>query len=412
MVARFLRFPPPLNALASLVLLITLTSSGIFAADGAKIFKQNCATCHTLTDAKLTGPGLAGVMGRIPQDPAWFKNWIKSSSTMIASGDPYAVKIYGEYKTTMTAFGGVLSDEEIEAVIEFVKNPTTGPGEVKKELVIDDGDAVQDGPNIFLLFSIASGLLLLLFGLRSAKRNLQNTVNKNKGLDPLPEYSFKEWMMNNKRTVALIIIVLLNIGAKWSWDAMMGIGVYQGYKPKQPIEFNHAVHTQQNGINCEYCHSGASKSKVAGVPSASVCMNCHKAVASGPRTGETEIAKIYAAVGWNPKTQKYENPPQPIEWVKVHNLPDFVFFSHQQHVNVGKQECKTCHGDVEKMTVARQVQPLTMGWCIDCHRTTAVPGMSDNPYYEDLHKKLAEKYKGQPITVEKMGGIECAKCHY
>ena len=141
-------------------------------------------------------------------------------------------------------------------------------------------------------------------------------------------------------------------------------------------------------------------------------MNCHKGIEKGSNTGTTEIAKIYEAIGWNPETQKYDKQPKGLRWVKVHNLQDFVFFSHQQHVKVGKLDCSNCHGDVKTMTTAQQVQPLTMGWCIDCHRKTEVAGMKDNPYYEDLHKKLAEKYKGQKLTVEKIGGTECAKCHY
>ena len=408
-VPRFL-FPIPF-----LLLLIFFSTARLQAADGAKLFKANCTTCHTMTDQKLTGPGLKDVFSRIPKDPEWLKKWITNSSAMIKSGDPYAVKIFNENtKSAMTVFDGILSAEDIDAIIGYLKNPpaegptgTTGGG--------GDPYAVApepEAPGNYYLWFILLCLIILVAALRSAKRNLQNALNSKKNLPPVPEYTLKEWMNNRKRTVALILIVLVCMGSKWSWDAMMDIGVFTGYKPEQPIKFSHAVHAGQNGINCEYCHSGVSKSKVAGVPSANVCMNCHKAVSSGTRTGETEIAKIYAAVGWNPKTQKYENPPKPLEWVKVHNLPDFVFFSHKQHVVVGKQECKTCHGELEKMDVAKQVQPLTMGWCVNCHRETAVPGMADNPYYEDLHKKLAERYKGEPITVAKMGGIECAKCHY
>ena len=141
-------------------------------------------------------------------------------------------------------------------------------------------------------------------------------------------------------------------------------------------------------------------------------MNCHKAISSGPLTGKVEIAKIYDAVGWDPATMKYSKPQHPITWTRVHALPDFAYFNHSQHVVVGKQQCATCHGDMATTDVAMQKSPLTMGWCIDCHRKTEVPGMNTNPYYADLHKKLADKYEGQPITVEKMGGTDCIKCHY
>lgn len=403
------------NAFFTFLFVSLFASVQLHAADGAKVFKQNCAVCHTLTDQQLTGPGLAGVMDRIPKGD-WLKNWIKNSSAMIKAGDSYGKGLYDKYKTTMNTFEGVLTEEEIDAVIAFLKNPVI-PGDKPKDGEGGDPwavapDPVEDGPGVYTLLTVILGLVILVAALRSAKRNLQNAVNKRNGQPPLPEYTVKEWMDHNKRSVALILIVLVCMGSKWGWDEMMAIGVFEGYKPSQPIAFSHAVHAGQNKISCEYCHSGVSKSKVAGVPSVNVCMNCHKAVSSGTRTGETEIAKIYDAAGWNPQTQKYDKPQKPIQWNRVHTLPDFVYFSHKQHVVAGKQECKTCHGDLEKMDVAKQVKPLTMGWCVDCHRTTAVPGLQDNPYYEQLHKNLSEKYKGQPLNVDKIGGLECAKCHY
>jgi hypothetical protein len=198
------------------------------------------------------------------------------------------------------------------------------------------------------------------------------------------------------------------------WDALKEIGIYEGYHPTQPIAFSHKIHAGDNDIDCQYCHSTVNKSKTAGIPTVNVCMNCHKGISEGPsgEKGTAEIAKIYEASGWDFEKGEYANEEKPIEWVKVHNLPDFVFFSHQQHVNVGQQECETCHGDVKSMTTVHQHSQLTMKWCVDCHLETEVPGMKTNPYYEKLHKALAAKYKDQPITVAKMGGIECAKCHY
>ena len=218
-------------------------------------------------------------------------------------------------------------------------------------------------------------------------------------------------MSHNKGWVALGVLVGFLWLSKLGWDALMGIGVYQGYQPEQPIAFSHQVHAGQNGINCVYCHSGAEKGKAAGIPSANICMNCHKAVQEGKRTGTKEIAKIYAALDYDPSTGKYGSNPKPIKWVKVHNLPDHVYFNHSQHVVAGKVECKTCHGAVDSMTVAKQHSPLTMGWCINCHRETEVQ-MAGNGYWDYLHETYKGKFKGQTITVEKMGGIECAKCHY
>jgi hypothetical protein len=144
-------------------------------------------------------------------------------------------------------------------------------------------------------------------------------------------------------------------------------------------------------------------------------MNCHKGIQSGPQYKEKEIAKIYEAAGFDPKTLTYDESKQnPLKWIKVHNLPDHVYFNHSQHVVVGKIECATCHGDLKKMTVAEQKAPLTMKWCIDCHRQAEV-AMQGNAYYDRLHAALKAKYAGQRnvrFTVEKIGGLECSKCHY
>ncbi len=409
--------------LFTLILTILLSFQTVSAQpDGAKLFKQNCATCHKLDDTRLTGPGLKDVFKRIPDDE-WFLKWVKSNTKLTASGDPYAVKISAFDVSTMNEFG-FLADDEINAIGTFLKNPPapvvgptgpTGPtGEVHVEKGLD---------TFWTLVIIIIALIIIIAVLRGVKRSLSNVVNEREGKPANPDRNVweetKVWMGANKSKVALIIIILLSIGSKMAWDAMFDIGVFTGYKPSQPIAFSHKIHAGDNAINCVYCHSTAEKSRHAGIPSTNICMNCHKGISSGATTGTTEIAKIYEAVGWDPKQMAYNMPQKPIKWNKVHNLPDFVYFSHQQHVVVGKQECQTCHGDVPNMTVAEQVSPLTMRWCIDCHRETEVPGMMANadstlanPYYEDLHKKLAEKYKGQKITVDKMGGIECAKCHY
>jgi hypothetical protein len=208
--------------------------------------------------------------------------------------------------------------------------------------------------------------------------------------------------------------VILLVGTlaflQWGTKELMNIGVSQGYKPTQPIAFSHKIHAGQNGINCVYCHTSAEKGKTAGIPSLNVCMNCHSYVDKGP-TGTAEIAKIYAALDYNPSTREYGDAPTPVEWVRVHNLPDLSYFNHSQHVVVGKIECQQCHGAVEEMGVAEQFSPLTMGWCVDCHRTTSVQ-VANNEYYEDLHERTPAWHDGNPVTVERIGGLECAKCHY
>lgn len=399
------------------------SSSQVSASDGEKIFKQNCAVCHSLGKNKITGPGLEGVASRVPNE-AWLMKWIKNNAAVLSSHDAYAQKILAENAgTQMTVFND-FSDEDLKAVIKYIENPPLPPPPPGGDKTAGGAsEPTEEGVNpLALLIGVIAFLIVIVAVLRGVRHSLKNLQNEKQGLPEEesvgPWKEFKNWVSTHKRTTAVVCIFILGGLVSAGWYSLKDIGVYadtdehKTYHPEQPIAFNHKLHAGDNAINCQYCHSGVERSKTAGIPSVNVCMNCHKGISKGPTTGTTEIAKIYDAAGWDPEKGEYNKPQKPIKWIKVHNLQDFVFFSHQQHVKVGKQECETCHGDVKSMGTAEQVKPLTMGWCIDCHRKTEVPGMQDNPYYESLHKKLAEKYKGQPITVDKMGGIECGKCHY
>jgi hypothetical protein len=201
-------------------------------------------------------------------------------------------------------------------------------------------------------------------------------------------------------------------GGRFAWNELLAVGVQQGYQPEQPIAFSHKIHAGENGVDCNYCHSGARHSKSAGVPSVNVCMNCHTYINSGTISGTEEISKIYNAIGFDPESKTYIEgyEQKPIKWVRIHNLPDLAYFNHSQHVNVAGVECQTCHGPIEEMAVVEQYSPLTMGWCIECHRETKVD--LDNPYYHDLNENWVKKYHGEDMTAEKIGGLECGKCHY
>ncbi len=406
----------PFAIIAFLLLSFLLNLSSVSAQDAEKLFKQNCAVCHSLGKNKITGPGLEGIAARAPSDD-WLRKWIKNNKELIKSGDPYALKIFAESNgADMTVFTD-LKDEEINSLIALIKNPPKEKVAVASAPEAGVAKEEQNGVNpLGILIGIISFLIIIIAVLRGVSHSLKNIQNEKEGL-PNEEAigvwgEIKLWMKDHKRTLAVIILFVTGGLLSSGWYALKEIGVYTGYQPTQPIAFSHKIHAGENAINCQYCHSGVEKSKIAGIPSVNICMNCHKGISKGPNTGTAEIAKIYEAAGWDPEKAEYNKPQKPIEWVKVHNLQDFVYFSHQQHVKVGKQECVTCHGDLKEMTTAKQVSPLTMVWCIECHRKTEVPGMKDNKYYESLHKKLAEKYKGQTITVDKMGGIECGKCHY
>jgi mono/diheme cytochrome c family protein len=420
----------PLQTLFAAVLLLTL-SFKVSAQDGASLFKKNCAVCHTTTDTRLTGPGLKGVFDRVPKAPtaeAWMTAWILDNSKVRKSGDAYGNDLFAKFgNSEMTIFQGQLSEKDIAAILKYVKNPPppTGPG---GQTVSAPGEEVKEvGPvvePVYLWLGAIILLIILLYALRSVRYAMQNAANKAAGKAETPELSFmneaKEWMTGHRRVVGVISLILVFGGMKSCWDACFRIGVYydwkthKGYKPSQPIKFSHKLHAGDNEIACQYCHSTVEKSRHAGIPTVNICMNCHKGIKEGPQYKGKEIAKIYAAAGWDVDNQKYTGKQNPLKWIKVHTLPDHVYFNHSQHVVVGKIECATCHGNLKEMTVAEQKSPLTMKWCIDCHRNTQV-AMEGNAYYDRLHKALKEKYAGRydvKFTVDKIGGLECGKCHY
>jgi mono/diheme cytochrome c family protein len=358
----------------------------------------------------MVGPGLKGVTEKRSEE--WLLKWTKNSGELIASGDADAKAIFDEFKIPMPPFA--ISDEEIKAIYAYVKSPeqkAEGTASAEKntnttnavaEEVTNNSEGGMSLTAIIILIVVGLMLLLALI----VKANASKITQQAGGAA-----SSGGILANNKKIFAVLFIVLALFGLKGLWDTLFNIGVSQGFQPIQPIKFSHKVHVAQNKISCNYCHTGARNGKVAGIPPASTCMNCHKYVSEGPLTGTTEIAKIYQALDYNPETQSYGDNPKPIEWVRVHNLPDHAYFNHAQHVTVGKVECQTCHGPVEEMNEAKQFSPLTMGWCVECHRTTEVK-MEGNSYYTKLHDKLKNKYKDQPITVDKMGGLDCSKCHY
>lgn len=402
------------------ILVLSCISIQVSAQDiaaGEKLFKINCAQCHGVGTAKVVGPGLKGIADRVPK-PAneWLSKWIKNSSALIKSGDAYANKIFAE-NNKMVMPSQALTDQELTDMLAYIANPPVKVNAVAPPVADNTKDKGTDSSTVlYFLIGLIILFLVLINVLGGVKNSLGKLVRQKQGL-PEPEpviYNkahFKHLARNNKKLIAIALIVVVSYASQAAWYGLKGIGVYEGYMPEQPIFFSHKIHAGENAINCVYCHSGVEKSKISNVPSANVCMNCHKGIQEGSVTGTKEIAKIYAALDYNPEKQTYGPNTKPIKWVKVHQLPEHVYFNHSQHVVVGKQECTTCHGPIAEMDTVRQFTPLTMGWCIDCHRTTEVK-MEGNPYYDKLHEELKKKYGKQPITVGMMGGIECGKCHY
>lgn len=387
---------------------IVFLSLNLFAeVDGEKLFKQNCTSCHTIGGGRLVGPDLAGVTDKYEKE--WLVEWIRNSQALIESGDKKAIEIFEAYnKSIMTSFD--FSDEEFIVLLEYLANPP-----VKEEVSASSATTAQDEgmQSSTKLMIVALILLTLVFLLTSMKNSLKESLGQE--TETVPETLITQtniFFKNNinKLFVGFFVVIVV---LKFVFDVLMGVGVTTSYQPEQPIAFSHKIHAGVNGIDCNYCHSSARHSKTSGIPSANLCMNCHTYISNGTNTGTKEIAKIYDAVGFNPETKTYieDYEEKPIKWVRIHNLPDHAYFNHSQHVVAGGLECQDCHGAVEEMDVLYQHAELTMGWCVECHRETEVK-MEGNNYYTHLHEQLKEKYKGKPITVDKMGGIECGKCHY
>lgn len=394
-------------------------------AKGKTLYNANCAACHKL-DGPMTGPALRHIEQILADeqglDREWLTAWIHNSAGLIKSGDAYANKIYNDYnQLPMTPFPQ-LSDEDISDILAYTAQDKAAPTAAVEGA--SGATSASGGTSNELIL----GALALLFGLLAmalilVRRTLSRFAEA-KGVDINESKRVPIWkaFVQNQFLVLVSVIFLLLGSAYFVYGYFMQIGVDQGYEPVQPIHYSHRIHAGDNGIDCKYCHSSARVSKTAGIPSLNVCMNCHKSVsevseetlAEGRKYGvdyNAEIEKLYTATGWSVDDQKYVGEPQPVKWIRIHNLPDFAYFNHSQHVTVGGIECQTCHGPVETMELMSQHAPLTMGWCIDCHRETEVK-VENNEYYTKIHEQLSKKYGVEKLTVAQMGGLECGKCHY
>ena len=376
---------------------------------GAALFKQNCTTCHAINDV-VVGPALKDLHKRRKLD--WIVSFVHNSTKVIASGDQYAVDLYNKYnKTQMTSFP-TLTEAEISSIVEYIKvesnvapvataaaNPTGTSQTV--------GDAKTANPYsdltlILVVVVLVLVVIILIVFISVLRRYLKD---KQTALSVGDEYLVNQkydigGFFKSKGFITVISIIFVCWGARACWNNLFYVGVEQGYQPVQPIPFSHKLHAGQYKIDCNYCHTGVTKGKQANIPSLNICMNCHSQIKKGPQYGEAAIAKVVAAYNSN----------TPVKWVRVHNLPDLSYFNHAQHVKVGGLECTNCHGQIDTMEVVHQHAPLTMGWCINCHRETKVNG-KDNAYYAKLlesHSQVSKK----DLKVADIGGLECSKCHY
>lgn len=444
--------------------------------EGKTLFRNYCAQCHSKDMKKdMTGPALGGIEARWEEyGEADLYAWIRNSQAMIASGHPKAKQLWDEWGTIMTSFPN-LKDEEIASILAYIKGVDEGTFGPKKKDDINDGDNVaKESSNglgdwvYYVLFGFLGILALILarvisnLNVIAAKKENPNADIKRKSLIQI---------LTSKGVIGFAIFALILIAGYKTVNNAVSLGRQQGYAPEQPIKFSHETHAGINGIDCQYCHDGARRSKHSVIPAMNTCINCHKAIDYGSKYGTAEISKIYVAAGFNPETstyfENYDAIPDDslatvfkawmmkntalnddkyeagsgelkdlideqwsdlekaltsdvktsikgaVEWVKIHNLPDHVYFNHAQHVTVGKIDCQKCHGKVQEMEVLEQKAPLSMGWCVNCHRETEVQ-FSDNAYYDaykDYHSELSDGTRSK-VTVNDIGGLECQKCHY
>ncbi len=415
------------------------------ASKGEKLFNGNCASCH-FPHKDMTGPALQGARDR------WIENsseemmyeWVRNSTSVIDRGDAYAIGLFAKFGTVMTAQN--VSNQDIDDIMAYVEGYVPPVGDIAAT-----GGAVagEEESSNTIWWILATLFVIVIVSAASAKSSLKKLSDKQDGIeateDETWQINFRRWAWAHRGWVGFTTFVVVIFGLAIGMVDMLQIGVFENYKPEQPIAYSHELHAGKLGIDCKYCHNSVMKSKHAGIPTVNVCMNCHKTVDEGSTTGKEEIAKIYDAAGYDADTKTYTGETKPIKWVKVHNLPDHVYFNHSQHVNVGKLDCKNCHGNMKKETVARVMTTrdlnnvgvtdddyeentvkftrpvLTMGWCIECHRnsTVDIANAPEGSYYNMIHTRLMNDQRAyrtyledDVVSVADLGGQECAKCHY
>ncbi len=383
-----------------ILLLFSISRLGAQTPEAEKNFQQ-CKACHNIEGPKLVGPNLVGVTQRHTQE--WLIRFIRNSQEMIQAGDPEAVKLWEENnRIPMPPHN--LTDEQIIDILKYIDNG----GKVAPEYLAADQTDEAKAAQAALAAQIAAEQEARQIRLQEIERDANRNFGTTFFISLIVLFLALFDLFVTKVVKAKFVHITMSLVAVFiiieiTYKEATALGRQQYYQPTQPVWFSHKVHAEQNHIDCKYCHTGADNDKQAGIPNAGLCMNCHNVVRQGKITGTEEIAKVIKA--WE--------TGQPIEWVRVHNLPDHVYFNHAQHVNAGKLDCAECHGKVETMHEVMQVNSLSMGWCLDCHRTREVQ-FANNGFYE-TYAKLHEQFKNgqiRRVTPDMVGGGECMKCHY
>ena len=408
-----------------LLSLFVFSVINVSAQDGQLLFRQKCQQCHNIFK-DVTGPKLEHLEERGKwSDHKEILKWTSNPAAYMAN-DPYTQGLKAKFGTMMTNQDITLKD--VDAIVSYINGEVaraekpTGPG--------GGGETKPETSNNAVIFGVISLILaiiaLVLMHVNSNLKKMSDDVEGIHRPEPVPFY-------RNKVYIAMIAILFFIVGGYYVTKGAIGLGRQKNYQPVQPIYYSHKVHAGINQINCLYCHGSAWESRTAGIPAVNICMNCHKAITSysdkSPKlydedgneiNANNEIAKLYKYAGFDPAKPSSWDPSKakPVEWIKIHNLPDLVFFSHAQHVRAGKVQCQTCHGEIPAMDEVKQFSELSMGWCINCHRQTKIDFNYDstkgNKFYS-IYEKFHNDFKAgkmDSVTVKDIGGLECQKCHY
>lgn len=395
-------------------------------AAGKTLFLSRCASCHNIFKE-----GAYPSLENIEQRHKWSDHnellkWINNPAGYMAN-DSYTQGLKAKFGSMMTAFGDIKL-KDVDDIVAYINDEVAkkNSAPVVDPNAADGEKKTNSNAVIFGVISLVLGIIALI--LMQVNSNLKKLSDDAEGIrrpDPVPFYK-------NKVYIAMLALLFFVVGGYYVTKGAIGLGRQKDYQPVQPIYYSHKVHAGINQISCLYCHGSAWDSKHAAIPAVNICMNCHKAINTyekGPKlydesgneiNGTAEIEKLYKYAGFDPKNPTKWDPSKakPIEWVKIHNLPDHVYFNHSQHIRAGKVQCQTCHGEITAMDEVKQVSELSMGWCVNCHRETKVDfnyteGKGNKFYsiYEKFHNDIKNK-KMDSVTVKDIGGLECQKCHY
>jgi mono/diheme cytochrome c family protein len=401
----------------------TVSAAGDVGA-GKALFLSKCASCHNIFKE-----GAYPALMKLEERHKWADHneivkWANNPAGYMAN-DPYTQGLKAKFGSMMTAFPD-LKLKDIDDIVAYINDEVKKSETPKIDTKNDQPEKGNSNAVIFGVISLILGIIALI--LMQVNSNLKKMSDDAEGIrrpDPVPFYK-------NKVYIAMMAIVFFLVGGIYVSKGAIGFGRQKGYQPVQPIYYSHKVHAGINQISCLYCHGSAWDSKHAAIPAVNICMNCHKAINAyekGPKlydeagneiNGTYEIEKLYKYAGFDPKnpTKWDATKAKPIEWIKIHNLPDHVYFNHSQHIRIGKVQCQSCHGEITAMDEVKQVAELSMGWCINCHRETKVDfnyteGKGNKFYsiYEKFHNDI-KNHKMDSVTVKDIGGLECQKCHY